>query len=205
MKRVLVKTLVLAGAAILAACRGQESADPPVHLNPNMDSQPRYDAQSESRFFDNRAAMRPLEDGVVARGHLEENDAYDRGREGDKYVAKVPVPITDALLARGQERYNIYCSPCHDKTGSGNGLVVKHGYPQARNLLDDYTRKMPDGQVYSAVAYGVRNMPPYGNQVPTADRWAIVAYVRALEFAANAQINDVPADKRASLAVETSQ
>jgi mono/diheme cytochrome c family protein len=194
--------LWLMGAVALAGCRGQISEDPPIHMNPNMQSQPRYDPQSEAKLFEDRRSMRQPVEGTVAHELLDEDDAYNLGRNGDKYVAKVPVPITDALLHRGQERFGIYCSPCHDKTGSGQGMVVKHGYPQATNLLDDYARHISDGQIYSAIRNGVRNMPSYAPQIPVADRWAIVAYVRALEISQNATIEDVPSDKRASLQVE---
>ena len=144
---------------------------------------------------------RPVE-GTIARGRLEENDGIYRGRYGDGYVEKIPVPITEVMLKRGQERYGIYCVPCHDKTGGGQGIVVKHGYPQATNLNEAYSLHMADGQVYSAIAYGVRNMPSYGTQIPVEDRWAIVAYVRALQFSQHATVDDVPVERRSSLAQE---
>lgn len=189
-------------ASGLAACRGYESENPPVHLNPNMDSQPRYDPQAMSKFYEDRRTMRTPVEGTVAQGNANEDEAYVHGREGDKYTAKIPVPITEDLLKRGQERFNIYCTPCHDGTGSGNGIVVQRGYPAATNLHDERVRKMTDGQLYVAIAEGVRNMPSYAGQISVADRWAIVSYVRALEFSQTASLEDVPADKRASLQVE---
>ncbi|MDW8249133.1 MAG: cytochrome c [Myxococcales bacterium] len=188
------------------SCRGQESEQPPVHLNPNMDSQPRYDPQAESKFYEDRRTMRQPLEGTIARGNFYENEVYATGKEGDQYVAKIPVPITEAMLQRGQERYNIYCTPCHDATGSGQGLVVtRGGYPAATNLNEAYSRTMPDGQMYGAIAYGVRNMPSYAAQIPVDDRWAIVAYVRALQFSQNATIQDVPADKRSGMPVEVAR
>jgi len=189
----------------VSGCRGQTSEDPPIHLNPNMDSQPRYDPQAESKFFSDRSTMRHPVDGTVSRGRLEEDDVYFRGRDGTQLVEKISIPITDALLKRGRERYEVFCVPCHDKTGSGNGIVVKKGYPQATNLLAEYTRGMPDGQIYAAIAYGVRNMPSYGSQIPVQDRWAIVAYVRALEVSQNATMEDVPAERRGTLSQEGSR
>jgi hypothetical protein len=187
------------GALALAACRGGPSDAPPVHMNPNMDTQPRYDPQGLSKLFEDRRTMRVPVEGTIPKGHLNEDDAYYTGKDGDKYVLKIPVPITEQMLARGQERFNIYCTPCHDKLGSGKGMVALRGYPTPTDFHGAYARGITDGQVYSAIAYGVRNMPSYGAQVPVADRWAIVAYVRALQFSQNATIEDVPAEKRASL------
>jgi mono/diheme cytochrome c family protein len=201
-------SLVLSGALALAAltgCRGQESEQPPIHYNPNMDSQPRYDPQAESKFYEDRRTMRQPVEGTVARGNFLENDVYATGKDGDQYVAKMPIPITEATLKRGQQRYNIYCTPCHDASGSGKGLVVTRGYPAATNLNEAYSRTMADGQVYGAIAYGIRNMPSYAAQIPVDDRWAIVAYVRALQFSQNATAQDVPADKRGGMTVEAAQ
>jgi mono/diheme cytochrome c family protein len=190
-------------ALCVGACRGQPSEEPPVHINPNMDSQPRYDPQAESKFFTDRATMRRPVQGTVARGRLEDDDAFYRGLgPSGAPLDRMPVPITAELLRRGQERYNIFCTPCHDQTGSGQGTVAQRGYIGIRNLLDDYTRKLPDGQVYSAIAHGVRTMPSYGTQVPPEDRWAIVAYVRALEVSTTASLDDVPQERRSSLSLE---
>lgn len=198
-----VRALALLSPLALGACRGQPSEEPPVHINPNMDSQPRYDPQAESKFFADRATMRRPVEGTVARGRLEEDDAFFRGvGPGGEPIDKMPLPMTEALLRRGQERYNIFCAPCHDRTGSGQGPVAQRGYIGVRNLLDDYTRKLPDGQIYGAIAHGVRTMPSYGSQIPPEDRWAVVAYVRALEVSASASLDDVPQELRASLALE---
>jgi cytochrome c553 len=199
------RALVVAmlASAVLVSCRGQEMSEPPVHLNPNMDSQPRYDPQSTSKFFEDRRTMRTPVDGTIARGTLNENEAYTEGCEDGHFAMKAPVHFTPDVLKRGQERYNIYCTPCHDKTGYGEGLVIQRGYPKPINFHEDYARHMPDGQMYSAITHGVRNMPSYAAQIPMADRWAIVAYVRALQFSQAATVEDVPADMRGSLAVET--
>lgn len=193
---------VALAASAAAGCRGQESDQPPVHLNPNMDSQPRYDPQAEAKFFEDRRTMRQPVEGTVAKGNHHENEVYASGKNGDLYVAKMPVPITETMLKRGQERYGIFCAPCHSNIGDGLGTVALRGYPAPTNLLLEYSRKMPDGQLYSAIANGIRNMPSYGAQIPIEDRWAIVAYVRALQFSQNATAQDAPADKRASMPVE---
>lgn len=199
----LLATVVLAA---LAGCRGQESDQPPIHFTPNMDSQPRYDPQAESKFYEDRRTMRQPVEGTVAKGNFLEDDAYATGKDGEHYIAKIPVPITATMLQHGREQYNIFCTPCHDGIGSGKGLVVtRGGFPAATNLLEEYSRIMPDGQLYGAIAHGARNMPSYAAQIPVADRWAIVAYVRALQFSQNASVQDVPADKRGGLPVEAAQ
>ena len=189
-------------AFALGACRGQESESPPIHMNPNMQSQPRYDPQSVSKFFEDRRTMRPIVDGAVARGLLNDDEALTQGRDGVHYVGVLKTKISEPLLHRGQERFNIYCTPCHDKTGNGNGTVAQRGFPKPTNLQEAYARGIPEGQIFAAMTYGVRNMPSYAGQIPVDDRWAIVAYVRALQFSQNAAPDDVPPEQRASLPVE---
>jgi len=202
MRAIIAASLLVAG---LAGCRGQESDKPPVHLNPNMDSQPRYDPQAESKFYEDRRTMRQPVEGSVARGNFDENDAHATGKDGDQYVAKMPMAITEATLKLGQTKYNIYCTPCHAEIGNGEGMVKKRGFDGVRNLLDPYTRALPDGQIYEAMAKGVRTMPAYNAQLTTDERWAVVAYVRALQLSQNATAQDVPADKRGSLTVEAAK
>ena len=134
--------------------------------------------------------MRVPDEHVVPCGQLNEDEAYVYGKEGDKWVMKAPVPMTEATLRRGEERYNIFCTPCHDKTGSGNGMVIQRAagsFPKPTDFHGDYARKLTDGQIYNAIANGVRNMPGYAAQLPVRDRWAVVAYVRALQLA---QVNN---------------
>lgn len=198
----------LGAVGLVAGCRGERSEKPPIHFNPNMDSQPRYDPQAMSKLFEDRRTMRTPDEHAVARGHLYEDEAYAYGKEGDKWVVKAPVPMTEATLHRGQERFNIYCTPCHDKTGGGNGIVIQRGagaFPKPTDFHGDYAHKLTDGQIYHAIAEGVRNMPSYGAQIPIADRWAIVGYVRALQLSQAASLDDVPNDKRAGLPEEKAQ
>jgi mono/diheme cytochrome c family protein len=180
--------------SLLAGCRGQPSSDPPIHIVPDMDWQPRYQPQGASDFFEDGRAMRPPVEGTVAVGHLDEDDAYYRGKVGDLYVAKAPVMVDERVLARGQERFGIYCSPCHDNTGGGQGLVVKHGYAIPPPLSSDHTRAIADGEIFNIISHGVRNMPSYRAQIPVADRWAIVTWVRVLQRSQNAKPSDVPAN-----------
>ena len=193
-------------ALLLGGCRGQLSPEPPIHLNPNMDHQKRFEAQEENLFFQDGRAMRPLIEGTVARGFLREESGWYKGQENGQDVKKLPsiakdYPKSDAmkrlgykagdalkldaaLLARGQERYNIFCTPCHGYSGDGKGIVTKYSkalIPQ--NLQSQYVREMPVGQIYRSMANGVgANMPAFNSQVDVFDRWAIVAYVRALQL-----------------------
>jgi mono/diheme cytochrome c family protein len=199
----LTLALALTAAAIVAGCRGETSADPPIHFIGDMDWQPKYQANQASPLFEDGRAMRPLVEGTVAQGELREDDAMYRGKTGDAYVATVPVPVDEALLARGQDRFNIYCTPCHDKSGSGHGMAVKRGYPIPLDLASDRVRGLPDGQIFDVITNGVRNMPSYRKQIPVADRWAIVTWVRVLGRSQHATIDDVPGEQRGKIDSES--
>jgi len=193
------RVAVLMMAAAVFGCRGQESKAPPVHFIPDMDWQPKYEEQGQSAFFDDGRAMRLPPEGTIAVGSLQADDGLSTGKVDGAWLQKVPDSVVDGgggiqkLLAKGQARYNIYCTPCHAQTGAGNGLVWQHGYPvQPSNLASDHTRAMTDGELYDAVKNGVRNMPAYGHQIPESDRWAIVSWVRVLQRSQHAQSADVP-------------
>ena len=203
MKRALFIALAAASVSIAAGCRGETSAEPPVHLIGDMDWQPKYQANQASPLFEDGRAMRPLVEGTVAQGQLREDDALYRGKSGEEYVATVPVPVDEALLQRGQDRYNIYCTPCHDKSGSGHGMIVKRGYPLPIDLASDRVRGLPDGQIFDVITNGVRNMPSYRKQIPVEDRWAIVTWVRVLERSQHASIDDVPPEQRGKIDSES--
>ena len=194
----------LLAALLLAGCRGSISDKPPLHLVPDMDWQPKFQMEEASTvtrldgtplFADGRA-MRPLVPGVVPVGYLREDDAYFRGVVGDKYVAKAPIPVNEKVLLRGQERFHIYCTPCHDHTGSGNGMVVLRGYPPPVDLRSDRVRTMADGQVFDTMTKGKGNMPPYRKQIPPEDRWAIVTWLRVIQRSQHSTIDDVPPELR---------
>ena len=189
---------LLLGTALLG-CRGQISRDPPLWIKHGMEFQPRYNAFEENHFFSDGRNMRMPPEGTVAQGLLKEDDAYWRGGDSMNPVAKNPVPLTPALLERGQERFNIYCSPCHGRTGLGNGMVIQRGFMPPPNFHDDRIVQMPDGQVFRTISYGIRMMPSYGKQIPEADRWAIVAYIRALQRSQRATMADVPDSEKANL------
>jgi len=197
--------LVMLGfmGSVQGCFRGMPSDKPPIHLNPNMDHQEKYLPQSESNFFANGSSMRLPVPGTVARGDLRDDDAYYRGMDANgKPIKKIPVPVTMQLLKRGQERFNIYCSPCHSRVGDGKGMVVKKGFLPPPSFHTDLLRSYPDGHVFDVISHGIRNMPAYGPQIPVADRWAIVAYFRALQRSQHAKIEDLPEEIRADYEVE---
>ncbi len=195
-------------AACLPACRGQTSDDPPIAPERNMYDTERYNAESYSQFFGDHRTMRAPVEGTIARDRYEDDPEIATGLVADKsnYVMTVPQSIVqreggmEKLLARGQERFGIYCAPCHGQTGDGKGIVVckrdkvtdpceSRGFPPLPSYDDPRIRHMPDGQLFATVTHGVRTMPAYGPQIPIKDRWAIVAYVRALELSQTAEVN----------------
>lgn len=205
MRRSLLTGLVLLLSLLLVGCRGTRSDNPPIHPNLDMDFQQKFGPQEANPFFDDNAAMRRPVPGTVARGHLRDSSALYRGRTAEgEYVEQIPMAVTRELLERGQERYNIYCTPCHGETGAGDGIVMRgnYGYPPASSYHIDRLRQAPDGYLYDVIANGVNNMPAYGHQVPVLDRWAIVAYIRALQRSQNASAEDLPASERSRLGVE---
>jgi mono/diheme cytochrome c family protein len=197
----MIRSLVLKAlvpAALVCAvsgCRGDVSDQPPVHIIPDMDYQPKYLQQGESRFFSDHRANRTPPEGTVARGQLKEDTAFYEGRIGDQFVSKVPIDVDEKLVRRGQERFNIYCTPCHDQTGSGNGLVFQHGFPKPLSVTADHAKSLSDGELFDILSRGVRNMPGYAAQVPEKDRWAIVSWVRVLQRSQNTLVADVPPEE----------
>jgi hypothetical protein len=185
----LLAPIAVAALAALTGCRGQTSKDSPIVGIRGMYDQPRYDMQSKVSFFADHRSMRlPVENTVSREEILDPAIAGGRLQDDSGYVLTIPRPVVEqrggleALETRGQERFNIYCTPCHDKTGSGKGMAVKHGMMPPPSFHQDRIRHMPDGQMFATISNGIRNMPAYGISVPIADRWAIVAYVRALQL-----------------------
>jgi len=198
--------LALVPFACVASARGSLSARPRIQLIRDMGSQPRFTSQQRNPLFaDGRAARLPVA-GTVARERLGENEAIESGKADGKWVATVPVPVTTSLIRRGQERFGVYCAPCHGLAGYGDGVVAKRAerlqegtWVPPTSLHADAVRGRTDGEIYDAIRNGIRTMPAYGAQIPVADRWAIVSYVRALERSQNARIEDVPVDVRTQL------
>ena len=178
-------------ATLLGACRGQPSESPPIHTQYNMYWQDRFNAHQENPFFGDRRSMRPPVEGTMARGNLEDDSALFHGvRQDGAYVETIPLDVNRSFMERGQDQYNVYCTPCHGGLGDGNGPVSDYGYI-ALSLLTDNAKEMPDGEIYSAIYDGVRTMNPYRHQIKMEDRWAIVAYVRALQLSQDAGEDDL--------------
>ncbi len=185
--------LVLTGITMTGCIRGNPSEKPPIHINPSMDDQPRYDAQERSPFFADGASMRVPVPGTVPRGGFHKDRAYYEGKdENDNPLKESPVFFSKQLLERGRERYDIYCAPCHSRTGDGKGMVVQRGYIPAPSFHQDYVREYADGHIYDVITNGIRNMPGYKHQIPVPDRWAIVGYLRALQRSQDASSADIP-------------
>lgn len=187
-------------AGLLAGCRGETSRETPIVPIRNMYDQPKYSMQHESAFYPDHRTMRPPPEGVVSREEeWDETIASGRMDDDSGYVLTIPEQVVeqgggmDALVKRGQDRFGIYCTPCHDRTGSGDGMAVRRGMMKPPSFHQDRLRHAPDGQIFATISNGIRNMPAYGPQIPVRDRWAIVSYVRAL------QISQAP------LAAETKQ
>lgn len=191
-------SFLLGIALLLGGCRGSLKEDPPIHINPNMDAMERFEAQEANPFFEDGRAMRPPVPGTVARGMLREDVAFHTGRNADGgYVQVMPVEYTVEFANRGRERYDIYCSVCHGVAGDGQGIVMTGGYGFVPiGFHNDRLRTIEDGYLYEVISQGVRTMPAYAQQIPIADRWAIVAYVRALQRSQNADRDDIPADEQ---------
>jgi mono/diheme cytochrome c family protein len=164
-----------------------------------MHDAPRYNPLRFSAFFENGSSARPLVAGTVARGQLNEDTLLYQGKVNGQPALTFPFPIDKAELDRGQERFNIYCSPCHGRTGEGNGMVVQRGFRQAASYHIDRLRNAPVGYLFDVITNGFGAMPDYKAQIPPQDRWRIIAYVRALQLSHHATTADVPASELGKL------
>jgi mono/diheme cytochrome c family protein len=165
----------------------------------DMHDQPRYKPLAQSDFFGDDRSARPLVADTVARGHLKDDDQLYTGKVDGQPVTTFPFPVTREVLERGQERFNIYCSPCHDRAGTGNGMIVRRGYKAPPTFHSDRARALPVGFFFDVITNGFGAMPDYAAQVGVRDRWAIAAYIRVLQLSRHATLDDVPEADRASL------
>ena len=164
-----------------------------------MHNQPKAIPLRASMFFKNGSSARPLVDDTVARGTLQDDEAFFTGKTNGVEVDALPFPLTQDVLDRGEQRYNIYCSPCHDVTGNGRGMIVRRGYKQPPSYHIDRLRQAPIGHFYDVMTNGFGAMPDYRAQITPRDRWAIAAYVRALQLSQHASISDIPQEDRQKL------
>jgi mono/diheme cytochrome c family protein len=221
----LISLLLTVAAVAFLGFRGKKSADPPFELFPDMVRQPKVRAQSPLGFFaDGRGSRMPV-DGTVPIGyelprpntiatpapgvpaaepreHLafsEGTDYYNTGKMADHWGTGMPVEVTPELMRRGRERFNITCAMCHGASAAGNGITKQYGLATVVTLQDDRIRGMADGEVFNTITNGKNTMMPYGAIVTVRDRWAIVAYLRALQRSQNGTVGDVPENERAAL------
>jgi mono/diheme cytochrome c family protein len=182
------RAMLLAAVLFAPACRQ------------DMHDTPRYEAYEASTSFADGRASRAAPAGTVARGWLREDEALHTGKLNGQLVETIPFAITYDDIKRGQERFDIYCSPCHGRLGDGNGMVVQRGLRQAASYHQDRLRQERMGYFFDVITNGFGAMQGYAEQVPVRDRWLIAAYVRALQLSQNAALSDVPADRRGELA-----
>ena len=185
-----VAALALATGLALTGCRQ------------DMHNQPRYKPLAESTFFNDHRASRPKVDGTVARGHLRVDTALYTGKQGDQDIDFFPFPITREDLTRGQQRFNIYCSPCHSRVGDGNGLVVMRGFRQPPSYYTDKLKQAPVGHFFDVMTNGFGAMPSYASRVTPEDRWRIIAYIRALQLSEDTKVGDLTPEEKAKLTTE---
>lgn len=165
-----------------------------------MADQPRYEPLEASAFFADGASARPRVADTVARGHLPQADHLTTGRIDGQVVDSFPFTVTVVVLERGQERYDIFCTPCHGLAGDGTGIVVDYGMPQPTSFHDPDLRTEAAGYYFTVITNGTRIMPAYGDRIPPADRWAIIAYIRALQLSQHAEATALPPDLQPGVA-----
>jgi mono/diheme cytochrome c family protein len=165
-----------------------------------MAEQPSYAPLQSSGFFPNGSSARPLPDGVVPVDYVAKDEWRDTGLINGKPADRFPFPIDTARMVRGRQRYNVYCSPCHDYVGTGQGMAARRGFQRKpASFQTQAMRAAPVGHFFDVLTNGFGSMPSYANQIPVEDRWVITAYIRALQLSQSATINDVPADERRRL------
>lgn len=193
--------LAVLSVMVIAGKRGDMSRRPPIEVFPDMDRQPKLRPQAANGFFADRLSSQMRVAGTIAMGDAYEDTPVNTGRISGttNFVDLIPVPVTQELLKRGQQRFNINCSPCHGEAGDGKGVTTKYGMVGVANFHDQRIINMPDGEIFNTITYGKNLMGSYGANVTIADRWAIIAYVRTLERANLGTMNDVPESNRAAL------
>ena len=179
--------LIAAAGLALAGCRQ------------DMHDAPSYDPLQGTEFFSNGAASRTLVANTVARGQLRTDEHLYTGKVNGQVATEFPMPITNEVMARGQERFNVYCSPCHGRTGQGDGMIVQRGFRAPPSYQEERLRNAPVGYFFDVMTNGFGAMQDYSAQVTVNDRWAIAAYIRALQLSRHATVADVPADRRGDL------
>lgn len=210
----IVFALSIVAVVSIAGFRGSTSTRPPIEIFPDMDRQPKFHPQARSAFFADGRTDRPNVPGTVpfippyqqVYGFLQPKDRFHEdlyfqtGRQvGDEFGRGFPVEISSATMARGRERYQIYCTACHGPLGDGNGVTKALGMAATPTFHDDRLRQMAEGEIFNTITHGKNQMGPYGARITVEDRWAVIAYVRALQRARTGTMADVPAAHRTEL------
>lgn len=164
-----------------------------------MANQPRYDPLEPSDFFADGMAARPRIAGTIARGEITDNPFFDTGKINGQVADGFPMPVTMDLINRGHDRFDIYCAQCHGRVGDGNGMIPSRGYRRPPSFHTETLRTATSGHFFDVMTNGFGAMPPYGTMIPPQDRWAIAAYIRALQLSQNGTVADVPVTERAKL------
>lgn len=194
--------------AMAAYARESKMRHTRIHIIPDMDSQQKFKAQRENLFFADKRADRPQIEGTIAVGELRDDEHFYDGKVNGAFARTFPqqIAMDEKTMARGKQRFGIYCTPCHGQVGEGDGMVnaraaaLQEGtWTPPSNITDERLRYMPVGELFNTVTHGIRNMPAYGPQIPTEDRWAIILYVRALQRSRAATMKDLSGEERASL------
>ena len=185
--RVRILAMAILAAATASACRQ------------DMHDAAKLEPLEKSEFFKDHRASRQLIPNTIARGHLKEDKLMFTGRDGDALSETFPFPVTEGVLKRGQERFNIYCTPCHSRTGDGNGMVAQRGFKHPPSFHEDRLRQMAPGYFFTVMTNGFGQMPSYALQVQPEDRWAITAYIKALQLSRHASVGDLTAEEKMRL------
>ncbi|MFT3780883.1 MAG: cytochrome c [Nibricoccus sp.] len=194
----------------LLGFRGCQFTHPPMSVFPDwafpeMNYQAKYKPQAPSKFFADGRADRPLPKGVVPRGFLREDSHLYAGKDANGEWAKgfpAAIKVDARFMERGRERFTIYCAPCHGALGDGKGIVTQYGWGAPANFHSDTFRNMPEGQIFNTITNGAKTMFPYGDKLVPEDRWAVIAYLRALQRAQNSRVEDVEANHKSELGIK---
>ena len=193
--------LLVVGVVAVAGFRGDKSRKPPIEIWPDMDRQPKLRPSDKNSFFSDGMSSRKPVEGTISRDSAFESNEHNTGLKPGttNFVELLPVPVTATLLERGQQRYNIYCAPCHSTSGDGKGVTSKYGMAATANLHDPRIVRMTDGELFHVITKGRNTMMAYNDKLDAHDRWAVIAYVRTLQVSRLATQSDVPAEAMATL------
>jgi mono/diheme cytochrome c family protein len=193
--------LATISVALMAGRQGDKFTKPPLEVIPDMDRQPKLRPQAPNKFFGDGKSSQVKVEGTVARGSAYQDNAVNTGHitGTTNFVEVLPVAVNEQLMKRGHERFDINCSPCHGKQGDGKGITTKYNMVAVANLHDQRLIEMTDGEIFNTITHGKNLMGAYGANIDIQDRWAIIAYVRALQRSRLSTIDDVPASARAAL------